>query len=703
MTRQAGRSCFRIRECGRIRACVGVALACIALLCRPASGQTAHDEYDRLALILFELDKSDKSPFSGDRFSDTQYIEKGVIDDHMQHWLDAVRPLVPDIIRATGLSYGRAKVPERPTGSSPNVFQRHRRLVRALEIFVIDARRRDPSQVLTLLQAQLKLAERTAEEGGLIALLVANSQSTVSHETISAMVMQGEIDRDMATALVADTESIADVEKLGLWRFVEADFEELGRRLATLRAADASQRAAVARSLGLFNGDDDAYAGLKHRPLSDDALQEAILRLPRYREEIKAIRRLTDASRFEAAVDDLSKAVERGEFGGYFVHFPPLIESVIKRLRRDERAWSALRADLLLLAEDRATPRQLADGTEFFLRAATVAESLSIAEQTDIETFRLAFDHVSPEVSARTREALARYRQTIVQQLLEGSMRGRARAEPEYRVRKDRDADGMFVGLLQPGINGAVRVMLASALASATSTDRDKPEAGGDDAPAPQQIAVATVRIAATLADTGNHGHSLAAVAMLGDALLAIRQLDSLGALDQAGRAELGEALKGFLDGDPLGFARATKAARRALVQKDRWADRRQFRDPALVESLSPQELIAVLTIAAKPASFLVSDCDCLANGPLLDMRGWFHGDALARASAARIKLLEREAQAKLGEGGDDKYGDKRIPGAPLADLSVEPPFDLAEKAAAGEALLTRLHEIAKKPAAAAK
>lgn len=274
-------------------------------------------------------------------------------------------------------------------------------------------------------------------------------------------------------------------------------------------------------------------------------------------------------------------------------------------------------------------------------------------------------------------------------------MRGRARAEPEYRVRMERKADGMFVGLLQPGINGAVRVMLASALASATSTDRDKPEAGGDDAPAPQQIAVATVRIAATLADTGNHGHSLAAVAMLGDALLAIRQLDSLGALDQAGRAELGEALKGFLDGDPLGFARATKAARRALVQEDRWADRRQFRDPALVESLSPQELIAVLTIAAKPAYFLVSDCDCLANGPLLDMRGWFRGDALARASAARIKLLEREAQAKLGEDGDGENGDKRIPGAPLADLSVEPPFDLAEKIATGEAALRSLQELA--------
>jgi hypothetical protein len=190
----------------------------------------------------------------------------------MQHWLDAVRPLVPDLIRATGLSYGRAKPRELDTQSSPNVFQRHRRLARALEILVIDERRRDAAQVLPLLQAQLKLAERTAEVGGLIALLVANSQSTVSHETISAMVMQGEIDRDMAIALVADTESIADVEKLGLWRFVEADFEELERRLATLRAADASQRAAVARSLGLFNGDDDAYAGLKHRPLSDDAL-----------------------------------------------------------------------------------------------------------------------------------------------------------------------------------------------------------------------------------------------------------------------------------------------------------------------------------------------------------------------------------------------------------------------------------------------
>ncbi len=695
MTRQAGRSCFRIREYGRIRACVGVAIACIVLLCRPAAAQTAHDEYDRLAHILFELDKSEMSPFGVDRFSDTQFIEKGVIDDRMQHWLDAVRPLVPDITRATGLPYGRVKPRELDTRSSPNVFQRHRRLANALEILVIDARRRDPSQVLTLLQAQLKLAERTAEESGLIALLVANSQGTVPRDTISTMVMQGEIDRDMATALVADTESIANAEKLGLGRFVEAELADLERRLATLRATDASQRTAVARSLGMFNGDDDAYAGLKHRPLSDAALEESANRLPQYREEIKSIRRLTDASRFEAAAQDLSKSIERGDFGGYFVHFPPLIERVLERLRRDGWAWSALRADLLLLSEGRATPRQLADGTEFLLRAASVAESLSIAEQTDIETFRLAFDHVSPEVTARTREALARYRQTIVQQLLEGSMRGRARAEPEYRVRRDRDADAMFVGLLQPGINGAVRVMLASALASATATDRDKPEAGGDDAPAPQQVAVATVRIAATLADTGNHGHSLAAVAMLGDALLAIRQLDSLGALDQAGRAELGEALKGFLDGDPLGFARATKAARRALVQEDRWADRRQFRDPALVESLSPQELIAVLTIAAKPAYFLVSDCDCLANGPLLDMRGWFRGDALARASAARIKLLEREAQAKLGEDGDGENGDKRIPGAPLADLSVEPPFDLAEKIATGEAALRSLRELA--------
>ncbi len=681
------------RRCAGARSlCVTLAIACAALLCRPAAGQTAHDEYDRLALILFELDKSDMSPFSGDRFSDTQYIEKGVVDDYMQHWLDAVGPLVPDIIRATGLPYGRARPLELHTESSPNVLQRHRRLVRALEILLIEARRRDPAQVLPLLQAQLKIAERTAEAGSLVALLAASGHGMRSHETIGAMVMKGEIGREMATALVADTESIAHTSKFGLERIVEAEFEDLERRLATLRATDASQRTAMARSLGIFHGDDEAFAGLEHRPLSDDALQEAIDRLPQYREEIRAVRRLTDESRFEAAADDLSKAMERGNFGGYFVHFPPVIESVVERLERDERAWSALRADLLLLAEGNATPRQLEDGSEFLLRAAAAAERVSEAEQTDIETFRMAFEHVSPEATLRTRELLARYEKTIVEELLAGSMRGRARAEPEYRARMERKADGMFVGLLQPGINGAVRVMLASALASATATDRNRSGARDGAAPEPRKLAVAAVRIAATLADSGQHGHSLAAVAMLGDALLALRQLESLGALDQAGRTELGDALKGFPDDDPLGFARATKAARRALVKSDRWIERRRFRDIAMVEALSPQQVIAVLSVSAEPAHYLVSNCDCLANGPLLDMRGWFHDDALSRASAARIKLVEREAQARLDEDGDG-----RIPGAPLADLSVEPPFDLVGKIATGEAALRSLREVATK------
>jgi hypothetical protein len=681
-------------------ACVAVGIACAALCGGTVSAQTAHDEYDRLAHIIQQLDDAEGSPFRiptrlADKtvFSDAEFLERGVIDESMRQWLEAARAYIPDLIRTTDLPYRRSDYTQPGTPERPNVFGRHRKISRAIEFLIIDARRRDPSVVAPLLKADIKLCARTAEARSTQSALIAAIHSGRVQESIGRLVDEGAVGQELAAELLLETQAISSAEALGVRSTLASDSAELAQMYASLRALDGSARIEFMSDLPRFAGfEGDDLDDMSAGPLSDAGLAEALEQFARYRGEIKAMLRLTDPAEIEATAKRLSDEVKAGSFGSNLKLFQPMQELVIRQLRRNEAAWALVRADLALLAEGKVTPAQLNDAGPFLYRASAMAETISSVEQSEIESFRLAHGHLDNDAKARALELLARFDRGIVQEAYEGSLRGRARFGNSIAVRVGRRGDDMFVGTLQPGINGAVRIMLAAAIASATKVDGGAVADAKDPAPTPQDLAVASVRIAALLADTAQHGHSLASIEILSDAVTALRELESLGKLDDAGRAQLATALKRFAEDDPFGFARATKEMRRAFTDPRSLRFRCVFTDRALVAALSPQEIVALMSAAATPSDFLVSQCDCPATGPLLDMRGWFKPDALAAADKARRQLKSRELDAERDSGRD-----RAIPGPPLAGLSVPAPFDLAEKTAAGEALLKRLHEVAKR------
>jgi hypothetical protein len=165
-------------------------------------------------------------------------------------------------------------------------------------------------------------------------------------------------------------------------------------------------------------------------------------------------------------------------------------ELVIRQLRRNEAAWAPVRADLALLAEGTVKPAQLNDAGPFLYRASALAETISSVEQSEIESFRLAHGHLDNDAKARALELLARFDRGIVQEAYEGSLRGRARFGSSFAFRAGHRGDDMFVGMLQPGINGAVRIMLAAAIASATKVDGGAVADATDQAPQPQELAM---------------------------------------------------------------------------------------------------------------------------------------------------------------------------------------------------------------------
>lgn len=668
--------------------CVALAIACAALRGNAAFAQNAEHVYDRLATLFIEFDKSPDSPFTSvDTFSDMEYIENGVIDERMQRWFDLARPLVPEIIGSSELPYLRAEPPEFGVVEPPNIYTRHRRLARAIDMLILDARRREPALRMPLLKAQSTLAARTVDSHSIVSVLCALGIGEICVATIADMRDKGEIDPALAAEILRATQPICDSASLGLERVMEIELAMFERTIAGLRAMATPEREPAFRARMRLPADAPPIEA-EGEPFSDRALDAAQREIARYRSEVMRMLLLTDSAEIWLRGRLFRASFSNGDYGAYLKLDTPSVAHVIVEARKHDELWKGVRADLALLAEGRTKASALEDAAPFLARAANAAEQIPLGEQRDIERLRAGDEGLSPRERAKAVAALAGLEDSIVRELEQGSLRGRARVDAPSTASVRAWSTQTLIGWLQPGVNGAIRVMLASAVAAATSDPDTTAQR------APQERAVAAVRIAALLAASGRYGESLAATAALVDALDALQRLERLGHLDHRGRAELELALARFAPTDPLGFDRATAAGRKLLVIGRERGRPHRFEDLALIGTLTPEEVLTSVAILADPWSCLMSDPDCTKNGPLLDMRPWFRGDALRQVADAHLRIDARASDA------EDSLGKWRgIQGHPLRDLAVEPPFDLAERIATGEAALARLHEIAKKSA----
>jgi hypothetical protein len=672
-----------------MRRWLALAPLCLLMAGNTARAQNAEHVYDRLATLFFELDKSPDSPFTSvDSFSDAEYIEKGIIDERMQRWFDQARPLITEIVGSSDLPYLRAEPPEFHQPDLPNVYTRHRRLAKAIEILTLDARRREPALRLPLLRAQAKLAARTVDSHSIVSMLCALGIGEICVATIADMRDNGEIDRALSAEILQATQSMSDAASLGLERVVNVEFAAIERNIAGLRAMPEPERETAFRTK-LRLPPDAPPIEAEDEPFSDRALDAAQREIARYRAEVMSILRLADPSEIWLRERLLRAALSNGEYGAYLKLDRPAVAHVVARVWNYDELWKRVRADLTMLAEGRATASELMDAGPFLARAADAAEEISLAGQRDVDRLRTGTEGLSPAERTRCVAVLAGLEHSIVRELEQGSVRGRARLDGRSIGRFRRWSDQTLIGRLQPGINGAIRVMLASAVSAATLD----PAAAAQTAPgtrSPQERAVAAVRVAALLASSEVYGDSLAATSALVDALEALRILDGLGKIDHQGRAELGLALARFSAEDPIGFDRATAAARKMLVMGREIGRSYRFEDHALIMTLTPAEVLTAVAVLAEPATWLMENCDCTLQGPLLDLRPWFRGDALSDAANAHsiIKVRASDAEESLGQW-------RGIPGHPLQGLAVQPPLDLAERVATGKTALKRLHEIA--------
>jgi len=634
----------------------------------------AADEYDRIARVLNEIDPEQDGPWSdSDGASYSAFMQRGEIDARMQRWLDATRPLIAELERATSLPY------DRPLDHSQGFtlllphLSRQRLIARSLDLLMVDAQYRDPAQCVGILRAQAAIGERAASDGLLISSLVSMACGQMSRARLADMIDHGAIDAELAKGALSATESIAGIKSLNLGRAVDTENEMLALEIGRLRDAtgdDHSRRVAELTALVGRSGADPAM-------FSDDALAGFPAQAEAYQAAARAV---VDAPNREAAAKAeaaLEQAVEAGTYGALLKTLAPALSTAIDRAWRYDADWAAVRGDLQSLADGSKTPEDLMDAGIHYLRAASAAQQLRVPEQAEFDSLRLAGSNLEADIRAIGKSRLARVQQSITAEVYRGSQLGRLRLDERTLGVREALASTGLVRATQPGINGAVRTMLAAAITddAVTKAPLDKPVA------APQELAVAAVRVAAHYASTGQFGHSLAALAMLRDAADALDVLKAQGQFDASGRALLAKALARITADDPVGLTRAVTAERAQA--------RTAFADADRIARLSPGELaFLVAAIAAPDAALASADCNCPDHGALLDMRAWFDADALAKLKPAHdhIEALHERAREK---------GLKAIAGAPLEGLEVAPPFDVERARESARIAVERLQRLA--------
>lgn len=640
----------------------------------------AADEYTRLGALLAELESDENGPWcdpTGESFE--AFTERGHIDARMQRWLDRTRPLVGDLVRTAGLAYDRPL--DRSAGFSlllPHL-SRQQTIVKSLDVLMIDASRGDPAQFVDLLRAQAAIAERTASDGILVSSLVAVACGEKTRRRLDEMIDRGEIDGALAKQALAATGSIDGKDALRLSDALENEHAALALEIGRIAEADGDERARRVQQLtGLMGSEMGSVAD--GNAFSDAALAAFPAQADAFRAAARAV---VEAPSREAALEAeaaLARDIASGAYGELVKMLAPAIEKTVDQAWRYDAAWSAVRADLTALADGRKTPEELMDAGIHYIRAAAAAQRLGPSEQAELDSLRLAGDALEPDIRAAGKARLARLQQSITAEVYRGSQLGRVGFDDRTLQWRRVSFNLGLVRATQPGINGAVRTMLAAALTddAVTKAPLEKPVAS------PQELAVAAVRVAAHYASTDQFGHSLAALAMLRDAADAIDALKAKGKFDAGGRASLAKALAGLDTADPLGLRRAKDAEWRRLT--------RCFAETDRLARLAPGELAFLLAaVGEADAELSPIDCDCPLHGAFLDMRAWFDAEALTKAAAARSEIGRRLERAR-------REGVVGLPGSPLAGLEFAAPFDIDRAREGAQAAIARLERLATTP-----
>jgi hypothetical protein len=532
-----------------------LALADAAVAQAPTGAPTsAASEYERLGRLLQELESAEDGPWTDATGASFEgFTERGAIDARMQRWLDRTRPLIGDLVRTASIPYDRPL--DRSQGFSllmPHLAQQ-RAIVKSLDVLLVDARRRDPAVFVDLLRAQAALGERTASDGVLISSLVAMACGEKTRSRLDEMIDRGELDRDLAAQALAATDSIAGKDALRLADAVESEHDMLALEINKVTAAEGDARAERIRELTSLMG-----AGANAEAFGDDALAAFPADAEAFRAATRAV---LDAPTREAAMKataELNEGIEAGTFGPLLATLAPAIDRAIERAWRYDAEWAAVQADLAALADGRKTPEDLMDAGLHYIRAAAAAQRLRVAEQAEFDSLRLAGDALEPGLRAVGKVRLARLQHEVTAEVFRGSQLGRLDLDDRTLARRGVPFGTGLVRATQPGINGAVRTMLAAAITddAGATAPRDAPLNAHRDRPVapPQELAVAAVRVAAHYASTGQFGHTLAALAMLRDAADALEALAARGRFDADGKAMLARALARLDGADPTGL-----------------------------------------------------------------------------------------------------------------------------------------------------
>ena len=636
----------------------------------------AADEYERIARLLGEIDPGQDGPWSDpDGSSFTPFMQRGEVDARMQRWLDATRPLVGDLVRAASLAYDRNL--DRSQGFSlllPHLSQQ-RLIVRSLDVLLVDAQHRNPAGCADILRAQAAITERAASDGLLISSVVASGLGQTMRVRLSEMISSGAIDAGIAREALDATASIDGKDALRLGFAIDTEHDALSLEIGKIASAQGDDRTRRISELALLMDESEPSA-----PFTDESLAAFPAQADAYRAAAHAV---FDAPTREAAtkaMKALTQAVESGAYGEIIKSFAPDFDRVLERAWNYEEDWSSVRTDLKALADGSKTPEDLMDAAFHYVRAATAARQLSAADQADFDALRLAGGLLDAETRAHGTSRLARFERAITAEVYRGSQLGRLRLDwATNRMRELPSSDGL-VRATQPGINGAVRTMLAAAIAQGADTAAHA-EKTGKPVATPQELAVAAVRVAAHYASTKQFGHSLAALAMLRDAADAIDLLSRTGRFDTDGKALLAKALSRLDGADPIGLVRAVNGERARL--------KLFFSDTDRLARLAPIEIAFLIASVTKAdAALSAADCNCPDHGVLLDMRGWFDAAALGKAATAHDhiqKCNDRAADQGLGF----------IPGPPLESLEIAAPFDFDRARESARLALERLQKLA--------
>jgi hypothetical protein len=422
----------------------------------------------------------------------------------------------------------------------------------------------DAAGALESIRAVSGIGAHSKTDDVLISSLVSAAVMHLQDGIVDEAIGRGQIDAETANALLEDLAKFKGNDPINV--VAALDNERTMARTSVEEILGKPEGMSELLSLAGGMGDKPNEEMAKQfMEMGPEGVRADLDRYDAVMQELSTAMQNPDRAAATAAIDAIYERIEKGDAGMIAKVIAPAMGKVADVNWRMQDLVAKRIEMLEAIRDGKVQPSEYANAAYAYLRLAALVRGLPEESQRDLEALRVAGDALDAESVERVRRLVGPFREALLRDFRIAATCKRC----EFPLMSFDQA--IFAYAYLPDLRGAMRMVLADALAGPSPLGPDGRVRGSDIAPpTPIEAGRFGVRLASHLAKSPSISHGLVGSTVLAETSDALSRAGKARPWTDEERAQLAAALATVDTQDPLGLRVAAEADARRLVESYR-------------------------------------------------------------------------------------------------------------------------------------